>query len=472
MSAPSLAAIVPQIGDLENLVQSNALERAFHDPLYASLQYRDVARREEWMANTGEEQVVTRRSKPSPKVEPLTAGTDPTPTNPRFEQFRIRAGQWADTTDTSMPANRAALASVFMEDAENLGLTAGQSLNRVARNCLFKSYVSGHTVADGVGAASTSLRVGALNGFNQVFVGSALVPISNVNPLEISIAGATASPTVNAIAATPDDPNDPDGPGVLTLDASRSWADGAAVVASNAPIVIRPGGKTSIDALVDSDILTMSLLQKAVSKLRTNRVPVCADGFFQSHVDPIGTYQLQQDNQYQRLNEGLIDGMRYQNFAIGRVGRMMVFENDESPSDETTGDTGSGNQQVRSTGSGEAIYSPDIGAEVVNASGVRILRTIIVGGAALLEKYIPEEDYMSEAGIQGKIGNFDVTNNGLRINLDGVRYIIRAPQDRLQQVVSQSYSWSGGWTTPTDVLGGRTSGVYKRAIVIEHAAGA
>ncbi len=74
---------------------------------------------------------------------------------------------------------------------------------------------------------------------------------------------------------------------------------------------------------------------------------------------------------------------------------------------------------------------------------------------------------MTEAGYVGKVGEFSIVNNGIQINTERIRYIIRAPQDRLQQQVSQSWSWSGDWGIPTDLLGGQTDSRFKRAIVIE-----
>ena len=64
--------------------------------------------------------------------------------------------------------------------------------------------------------------------------------------------------------------------------------------------------------------------------------------------------------------------------------------------------------------------------------------------------------------------SFSITNGGVQVMTDRIRYIIRAPLDRAQQVVGQMWSWSGDFAIPTDLLTG-DSARFKRAVVIEHA---
>lgn len=463
----ALGSIIPALAGLDGIVQENALERMFHDPLFQSLQYRDAAKREKWLANIGEVSIQTRRSLLDISTRPLTPGEDPTPKSVRYEQFEVQAQQHADTTDTFMPANRTTLASTFLEDAEALGLQAGGTLNRVARNTLFGAYQSGHAITRAAGAATTSVSINSGNGFTDTFVGTRRVPVSPANPLPITIAGATPSPNVNVTGFTPDDPNFPAGPGVLTIDAASTFAVDAAVDSSDAPVILRAGNVATVDGLTATSALTLSPVQKAISILRTNRVPVHSDGFYHVDIDPLGEHQIFQDNQFQRLNQSLPEGLRYQNYTIGHLLRSIFMTNDESPNDENMSTELVEGDGLVASGRGSEIIGRDICAPVRNRNGVRILRAIVTGGGALLEKYIDEGEYMSEAGVQGKIGNFNVTNQGLVINLEGIRYILRAPQDRLQQVVSQSWSWSGGWTAPTDILGGKSGAQFKRAVIVE-----
>jgi len=84
------------------------------------------------------------------------------------------------------------------------------------------------------------------------------------------------------------------------------------------------------------------------------------------------------------------------------------------------------------------------------------------------EKYIDESQFLTDAGVTGKIGEFSVMNGGVAVMSERIRYILRAPLDRLQQIVSQSWSWSGDFPVPSDGLVGN-SARFKRAAVIEHA---
>jgi len=46
--------------------------------------------------------------------------------------------------------------------------------------------------------------------------------------------------------------------------------------------------------------------------------------------------------------------------------------------------------------------------------------------------------------------------------------IVRPPPDRLQQVVSSSWAWTGDFAIATDSTSGDTA-IVKRGVVIEHA---
>ena len=119
-------------------------------------------------------------------------------------------------------------------------------------------------------------------------------------------------------------------------------------------------------------------------------------------------------------------------------------------------------------GAGLAVLSPDVGAEVRNAAGLALQRTVITGGGAIYEKYIDEGKYISEAGVTGKIGQFSIINGGAAVMTRRIRFILRAPLDRLQQVVSQTWSWSGDFPIPSDALSGNAAR-FKRSLIIEHA---
>lgn len=464
-----LTSILPELAFLDPIVQDNTLAKEFLEALYPQILFRSEAPRERWEARLGETRIFTRDGLLPPVVTPIAAGTDPTPKDPSFEQWSVLAAQYTDTMDAHMPSSmmvRDRMGTV-LRNASILGAQAGQSINRLCRNKLYAKYCGGHTVATALGSGTTSLPVASLNGFTHVIQNGAEVAVSASATKAIRIGGASA--TINA--ATPDDSSQPLGPGVLTLTSSASWAEGVSVLADDRPYIVRSGGGTSVDAIASTDVLTAADIRHAVAVMRRDSIPTHPDGYYHLHVDPKGVHQVFADNEFQRLNESELDGLPYREFVLGKILGCLVIDNNQVPNVYTSDpQKGSGLLTSNRAGSSsDARLSPEFWAEIRNRNGVGLLRSIITGGESLKEMYIDElSEYMTEAGVVGKAGRFAVTRNGMQIPLDGIRFMMRAPLDRLMQTVSLTWSWSGDWGVPADLLGGVSQGRYKRAICIEH----
>ena len=104
----------------------------------------------------------------------------------------------------------------------------------------------------------------------------------------------------------------------------------------------------------------------------------------------------------------------------------------------------------------------------MNASGVNIGRIVITGRGALVERRLDESVYMSEAGITGKEGEFTVVNQSMQVMTDGIRLILRAPQNRFQDKVAATWSCTTSFASPSDVTSGGPQR-FKRALILEHA---
>lgn len=445
--------------------QEGLLERAFHDGLFPALQFRQEAVAEEWPANTGTSLFMSRPGLLVPVTRPLAPGVDPLPQALSFEQWEARLERFANSIDTHMPTSAVANANLFLRNIHQLGLNAGQSLNRVPRNALFKAYLSGQTNLIVAGAAAdTTIRVAAINGFTDVVNPAGDVrpsPVSPATPLSITIAGV-AGPR-NVIGATPDNPNDPFGPGTLQLSAALGAivAVRSAVISSAAPLVLRSGGGTSVDAIGAGDVFTLQDAINAVNRLRRNNVPPHEDGYYHAHISTEANSQVFTDPAFQRLNTALPNGAIYQEGFIGTIAGIMFFLNNECPDSLNSG-------ALVATGA-SSVYAEDIGAEVINATGVRIGRILVTGRGALYERWLNEDAYVSEAGITGKMGEFQVVNAGLNITTERIKLILRAPLNRLQDQVAASWSITTCFPVPTDITSGTGPERYKRAICIEHA---
>jgi hypothetical protein len=461
----SVLLLVPPA--IQELNQQGAIERAFHDALFPNLAFRAEAMAEEWPANTGQEIFQSRPGLIPPKTTPLVPGQDPVPSVVPYEQWKAVLAQFGDAVDTHMPTAITSNANLFLRNIQQLGLGAGQSINRVARNQLFQSYLSGNTLTNAaVSAAATAIHVASVNGFTDVIVPGVNVapkPVSPSTPLAAVIGISPTFETVQIVGFVLDNPADPVGPGTLLLAAGlvNGYATRSSVKSVNAPRIVRSGGGATVDAIGPSDTLLLQDCINAVALLRRANILPHEDGYYHAHISPLANAQVFADPVFQHLNTALPEGVMYSQGFIGHISGVMFFMNTEAPDPTNTG--------TRVLTGTNAFYSPDIGAETTNDSGVDIGRVIVTGKGALYERYLDESQYVTEAGTVGKIGEFDVVNNGITILTERIRLVIRAPLDRLQQVVSSAWSISTSFPVPSDITATTGPERFKRSIVLEHA---
>lgn len=445
--------------EIANIIQDRTLERVFHDALYPRLLYRSEAMAESWAANLGERMTFTRAGLIPVKIQPLTPGQDPTPSTYAFEQWEVEAKQQGDTIDTHMPTSQVSIAPLFMRNTVQLGLNAGETLNRLVRDRLFRAYLGGTTNLAVAGVAGqVSIEVASINGFTETLSNGRVVPVSSAAP----IAATVGAESVSVIGAEASNPLDPFGRGRLFLAAALvgSPAIRSVVLATNRSRIVRVGGGSSVDALTGSSIITMQDIINAVTRMRTMKIPPCSDGFYHVHMTPNGEAQIFADPVFQRLYQSLPESAAYRDYAIGQLLGCRFYRDTENPNTINSGPLVASGSSAQSSG--------EIGGDVVNGAGVPVDRTIILGGGTIYEKYLDESKYITDAGVTGKIGQFSVVNNGVQVMTNRIRYILRAPLDRLQQVVAQTWSWSGDFAIPSDILTGDPAR-FKRAVIIEHA---
>lgn len=435
-------------------IQDRTLQRVFRDALYPRLLYRLEAVAELWPVNLGSNQTFTRTGLIKPTTRPLVPGNDPVPKSYTLEQWEATAQQWADSIDTSMPTSYVTLASQYLRNMHQLGLHSGQSMNRVVRDKLFNAYTAGNTVISVGAASSVTITVANLNGFTRKLFQGRPALVSSSNPLTITIAGVAG--TRNVIGFTPAIAGDEIHGGTLTLDAVTgiTTTGREAVLAVNRSQIIYSGGGTRVDDIASVDQFTLADIRSAVAKLRSNNVPTHEDGTYHCHLDPISESQIFGDNEFQRLNQSIPDYIHYRRFAAAMVLGCTFYRNTEAPTSATVDE----DPQAGFT----------TGFELTNPTAVPIHRPIFTGQGAIEEKYLDESRFISEAGIQGKIGDFAVVNGGVAIMTERIRLILRSPQDRLQQITGASWSFSGDWPVPTDATSNASAASFKRAVVVCH----
>jgi hypothetical protein len=453
----SLAGFNPAIAAL---IQQNTLVRVFYDALFPRLLFRRDASPERWEANLGDVKIFTRTGSMPVDTKPLVPGTDPVASTYATEQWRVEANQYGKRIQTHMPTSRVEIASKFAQDTQKLGEGAGNTMNRLARNSLYTAYLSGDTMSIlQANSGTSSVRVANINGFRDRILNGSIVPVSPAAPISVELGATNIANTV--IAAVPDSLDDPNGPGTLTLGSAlgANLLIRSRVRTLQRARILRVGGAATVDALTAGSVLTLNDLIQGIQYLRSQNVPPHADGQYHVHIPSEAVAQLMQDNAWQRIYQSIPDAVTHRNLAIGMAFASYFFDNNQCPNTLNVG-------LLTATGT-NARESMEIGAEVVNENAIPIGRTIITGGGAQYEEYIPESEYTTEGGVTGKIGNFDVMNNGVQVLTDRVRFIIRSPMDVLQQIYDQAWSWSGDFAVPTDLLTGNGSR-FKRAVVIEH----
>lgn len=451
------------------LVQQGLIERAFHDSLFPALMFRQEALVEKWEPNTGTERIMTRAGLLPAITEPTDPGVDPPAQSVQYEQWTANLQRFTGSNDTHMPTSTNAVANLFLRNIKQLGLQAGQSMNRVSRNALCKSYLSGQTLTTAAAlAADTMIRVAAINGFTTVIVpgssGSVRpVPVSPATPLPITITGVAG--TRNVIQAIPDDPTDLFGPGTLVLSVALGVGVAARtpVLSLSRPDVIRSGGGDSVDSIGPGDVATLQDFINSTNRLRRFNVQPHEDGYYHAHISPDVASQLFTDPALQRLFTALPNSEAYQTGFLGCIAGLSFYMNTESPDVTNSG-------RLTATGA-LSLYARDMGSEVVNAAGVRIGRTLITGRGALYEMWQPGSEYVTDAGITGKMGDFDVVNTGITVSTERIDLILRAPLNKSQDMVTATWQCVTAFAVPSDITGPGGGQQFKRAVIVESAIG-
>jgi hypothetical protein len=275
------------------------------------------------------------------------------------------------------------------------------------------------------------------------------VPVSAGNPINVTI-GSDVYSLVGAVADATNVSTAPGGiSGVLSFSTSVSVADGTAanpVISAVAPYVIRPNN-TSNNVMAattaaisgGSDMnygkLTMNMILNAKATMSANGVPtVDRTGMYNLYVDPIHATGLYSDPAFQQFFRGQVTTQEYREGVIAEMLGVRLQETNLNP--------------------------------VQNLPGVgTVRRAILCGQGALVEGQFTEDAYA-----QALTG--DERDESISV-VEGIAHVTREPLDALKQVVTQSWSYIGGFVVPSDTTSNpntiptATNSAYKRAIMIE-----
>ena len=405
------------------MMQNGILDRVFMEALRPEFIFPAIADAEPWQGGLGDSKTFTRKGLLAPATTAIT-GSDTSAATYGIEQWSVTMDQYGQAIDTNMLSSAMALASKFLADVQTLGINAGQSLNQIARNKLYGAYAGGRTWCTTAGSSDTSIIVNSVAGFTHVLVNGVPTAVSASTPLTVTIEGVANTVTgVNT------------GTNTLTLGTARADTAGDYLVAANAPTTIRPTGDTAYD-LSGANTATFAMFRSAVTRLRKMNVPT-VNGYYVAHIDPDTESQLFSDSDFKQALQGRVDSPIYRDLSIGRFGGIDWVRNNECP-------TIAGG----------------------SAGTVTVHRPIVLGAGALVAA--PFEgmgDLLRGTGVDDVP---DISMVNVAPGVDVAR-IVRPPQDRLQQVLSTSWSWVGDYGVPSDSLANSDAALFKRAVVLEHA---
>jgi hypothetical protein len=442
---------------LQGAIQAGYLEHQFALPLKSKLGFRAIADREAFTANIGESITKTRTG----LLPAMTTAMSPaansdissglTPQNYTAEQYVLQIAQYAANMQLNVVTQRVAIADFFLRNAYALGEQAFRSVDTLAQQALFNTYLGGNTrVRVTLGSASTSVAVDDIRGFLVTWNSAGQpVPVSAGNPVTVTVGGDQYS-LIGVLADASNVSTAPGGvSGVLTFATSVTVADGTAanqVVSAVAPCVIRPSNATTnamatttaaISGAIDQNYgkLTMGMILNAKATMSANGVPTCdGTGMYNLYVDPIQATGLYSDPAFQQFFRGQITTKEYREGVIAEMLGVRLQETNLNP--------------------------------VQNLAGVgTVRRAILCGQGALVEGQFTEDAYA-----QALTG--DERDESISI-IDGIAHVTREPLDALKQVVTQSWSYIGGFVVPSDTTANpstiptASNSAYKRAVMIE-----
>lgn len=459
---------------IQSIIQQGYLERRFRDALRARLGFRSIADREPFEAGIGETITKTRTGLLPAITNPISAPANPditsglTPQNYTVEQYILRIDQYAANMMLNVATSRVAIASVYLRNAFTLGEQAARSVDTIAQMALFGQYLGGNTrVSATLGAPGVTVQVDDVRGFiNTLNTLGQPVPISSSFPVNITIGndvyaltGVQADGTAPAnipswiqnltfSGAGSNTSTTPGGySGTLTLSGNATVADataGNSVVSAVAPQVIRPsniatGAMEANTAAISqaNDInngkLTIQMILAAKAQLEANNVPMPEGGFYRCYADPVHLTGLYADPAFQFFFRGKPDTEEYRRGAIAELLGVTIITTNLNP--------------------------------VQTLAGVgTVRRAIVCGQGALVEGVFTRTAY--EAANQ-------VDDSDMTTIVDDIAHVTREPLDALKQVVTQTWSYIGGFSVPTDttanptVLPTASNSAYKRAVMVE-----
>lgn len=442
---------------IQSVIQLGYLEHQFGLPLKAKLGFRAIADRELFMANIGESitktrtgllPAVTTAMSPAANSD-ITSGL--TPQNYSVEQYILSIAQYAANMQLNIATARVAIDNLFLRNGYALGEQAFRSIDTLAQQTLFNTYLGGNTrVRTTLGGAGVTINVDDVRGFQQTLNSAGqVVPVSVSNPVNVTVGADVYSLTGFTIDGSNVSTTPGGTSGTLTFSTSVTVLDGTAlnaVVSAVAPYVIRPYASSghvmaattaAISASTDNNNakLNMDMILNAKATMSANGVPVVdSTGMYHLYIDPIQATGLYSDPAFQQFFRGQVTTEEYRQGVIAEMLGVRLQETNLNPV-----------QTLASVGT--------------------VRRGILVGQGALVEGVFTNEGYRDSLDGEDKDAMITI--------VDDIAHVTREPLDALKQVVTQTWSYMGGFVVPSDTTANPSTiptannSAFKRGVMLE-----
>ncbi len=442
---------------IQTVIQAGYLAHQFELPLKSRLGFRAIADREPFLANVGETIAKTRTGLLPAITTPMAPAANSdftsglTPQQYSVEQYIMSIAQYAGTMQLNIATSRVAIDDLFLRNCYTLGEQAARSVDTLAQQALFNTYMGGNTrVRVTLGSAGAAVSVDDIRGFQSTLnSGGQVVAVSPANPVSVTV-GADVYSCVGSAADGSNVSTAPGGiSGTLAFSSNVIVADGTAgnpVVSALAPYVVRPSTNSgnvmaastaaiSSTADVNNGKLTMQMILNAKATMAANGVPVVdATGMYHLYIDPLQATGLYSDPAFQQFFRGQVTSEEYRRGVIAEMLGVRLQETNLNPVQALAG----------------------VGT---------VRRGMLVGQGALVEGVFTNVAYKN---------NLDGAEDEAMITIiDDIAHVTREPLDSLKQVVTQTWSYMGGFAVPTDTttnpntIPTASNAAFKRGILLE-----
>lgn len=463
---PNWADFSPTVAEL---VQNGFIERKMEEGLDTNMAYRRHALQEKFAGRIGYQMTIPKNGRKAPVTTPTNAAASTanldnglTPSLGPTETYTVTLNQYADTSDVDILGETQMAVNLVMKASRDNGVQAAQSIERLARIGAHSCYDTGNTfVRSDFGSGNTTSRVyvNDIRGFQFVQSGGVLQTVSGSYPLlcyEVRTTSAGVNQSFDVIGAVASTPNVSVYPGssldnmgnvlsdgiagylIISPAATAAPVSGDALIAANAPKIVRPFNKPSENTLTSADVATLGVCLDAKTRLELNNVPMFDDG----------TYHLLHDAAFMRqlFNDP--------SFLTAYASRYKSNEWQSGQIFELLGIT-----FISTT---ETYFQP---AQPQLGMKNPIRRSIMIGADSLLQANFDGLDmYHQREGMP---------DFGWTMLINNVAHILRPPMDRELRVFSMTWTWVGSFTCPTDqtatpiIIPTANNALYKRMVVIQ-----